>query len=322
MRVRQIDWDKLRVFRAVAELGSMSAAANSLCESAPTVSRKIDDLERSLNAILFSRSTRGVILTEAGRNAYRHACIMQDAAEAIYLEVSDHDHPVEGPISITSGDGIGPFWIAPRIPAFHREHSKVELKLKVVESTPDIVGGEADIAISYKQPERHDIVGRGLGTLHYMFFASRSYIDTYGEPSSLFDMSNHRVIFHENYVQQIENWAPKSAELRKIIDFALLTNSGTAISQTCANGGGVAVLPSYFAVVDPRLVPVNLPEVAPIRFWLTYTERVRRLKRGRIVLDWLRSIFDPQAVPWFKSGFVHPNKIDEEPTSAVLRALS
>ncbi|MEM9668300.1 MAG: LysR family transcriptional regulator [Pseudomonadota bacterium] len=312
MRTGQLDWDKLRVFKAVADLGSMNAAASKLSESSPTISRKVDELERLLNARLFDRSTRGVLLTQAGRTALRHVNVMYDAAEAIYLEVSDHDRPIEGPISIATGDGLGPYWIAPRIPKFHLENSKVELQLDIVEHSPDIVAGEADIAITYRKPDRHDTIGRSLGTLHYMFFASREYINTYGEPRSLFEMHDHRCIFHQNYVEQIENWAPKSAELRQIIDFALLTNSGTAIVQSCANGGGVAVMPSYIALMDTRLVPLDLPEIAPIQFWLTYTERVRRLARGQLVLDWIRSLFDPQTVPWFRSGFIHPNRLDED----------
>lgn len=311
MKLANVDWDKLRVFKAVADLGSITAAAAKLGETTPTTSRKIDKLERVLNTALFSRSTRGVTLTTAGKIALRHVNIMFDAAEAVYLEVSDHDHPLEGPVTIATGDGIGPYWIAPRLPSFHQHHPKVELSLRIVEHVPDIVGGEADICIRFSEPDRSELVGRTLGTLHYMFFAAQSYIDTYGQPSSLFELSNHRLIMHDHYVEQLENWAPKSAELKHILDYALRTNSGTAIVQTCANGGGIGIMPSYLAAIDPRLVPLNMPEVAPIKFWLTYTERVRRLNRGNVVLGWLRDIFNPSTSPWFRSAFIHPNRLDE-----------
>jgi len=313
MVVGRIDWDKLRVFKTVADLGSMSAAAGKLDESAPTVSRKIDDLERALRAVLLKRSTRGVEVTDAGRTALRHIGVMADAADAIYLEVSDHDKPIEGPISISTGDGLGPYWIAPRLTRFHMANPQIELQLMVAEQTADIVAGEADITICFERPKRTDLIVRQLGTLHYICFASREYLATYGEPSSLFEFDNHRCLIHQNYVQQVRNWAPKTAELTKLIDFALITNSGTALVQNCANGGGIAVMPSYLASVDPRLVPLNLPEIAPIQFWLAYSERVRRLSRGRAVIEWVRSIFDQETIPWFRSGFVHPNLLDEKP---------
>ena len=67
MSIDRLDWDTLRIFRVVAELSSMSAAAARLGESPPTISRKIDDLEKSLGIQVFLRSTRGVELTETGK---------------------------------------------------------------------------------------------------------------------------------------------------------------------------------------------------------------------------------------------------------------
>jgi len=309
-----LDWDKLRVFLAVADHGSMSAAAKRMKESPPTVSRKMDELERSLNTVLLNRTTRGVDLSEAGKIVLRHVRVMSDAAEALIQEASDRDKPVEGPISLSTGDGLGPYWVAPKLSSFHMANPKVELQLTISNTPSDILGGEADIMLCVERPQRSDLITRPAGTLHYMFFASQDYLDTYGEPSSLFELYNHRCLFHEDYVAQIENWAPKSAELRKILDFALITNSATALLQNCAHGGGIAVLPSYASTVEPKLIPLDLPEVAPVQFWLIYSERVRRLQRGRAVIDWLRILFDTKKIPWFKSAFIHPNRLEEVPS--------
>jgi hypothetical protein len=100
--------------------------------------------------------------------------------------------------------------------------------------------------------------------------------------------------------------------MKKLIDFALVTNSGTAIIEACANGGGIAVLPSYIHALDPRLVTLDLAELAPIQFWMTYTERVRRLPRGQAVIDWLRTIFDKKKHVWFRSAFIHPNRLNDD----------
>lgn len=311
MDFERMDWDKLRVFRVVAELGSMSGAAARLGETPPTIGRKIDELERVLSAVLFDRSTRGVRLTDAGHTALKHVHAMADAAEAVNRDVADSQRPAEGPISVITGDGLGAHWIAPRLPGFHRVNPKIQLQLRISDKTPDLLSGEADIAIQFSEPRQSDLVARKLGVLHYMCFASKEYLETYGEPGSIFEFYNHRCIFHTGYVQQLDRWAPKTLELKRITDFALVTNSGAVMMAVCSGGGGIAILPSYVGSLDPDLVALDLPEVAPIQFWLTYTERIRRLPRGLIVLEWLRSIFDPRQIIWFRDTFHHPNNANE-----------
>lgn len=313
MSIDRLDWDTLRVFRVVAELSSMSGAAARLGESPPTISRKIDDLEDKLGAKVFVRSPRGVELTRAGKNVLAHVHKMADLAEALHRDTAGAGETVTGPITISTGDGLGPYWIAPRLFQFHRQHPRVQVRMTVSETTPDLHEEEADIAITFVQPRQQDeLIAHKLGVQHYVGFASQKYLDEFGKPDSIFDYYKHRCILHTAYVNQVERWAPRMVELRKMVDFAFLTNSGTAIAESCAKGGGIGILPSYMSVIDPRLVPLELPELAPIRFWITYTERVRRLPQGKLVIDWLRKQFElPEAI-WFADDFVHPRDYAEK----------
>lgn len=270
-----------------------------------------------MNTQLLLRSTKGVTPTAAGKVALRHAAAMQAAADAFSLEVANHNEPAEGPITIATGDGLGPYWLAPRLPRFHLANPKIEVGLKVVEHVPDVVSGEADITIQFAEPKRHDVIARRLGILHYMLFASRDYLDTYGHPASVYEFNNHRILIHSGYVQQPEHWVPKTAELRRIIDFALVTNSGTALLNACAGGGGIAIMPSYMIRAHPNLVALDLPEIAPTVFWLCYTERVRRLSRGQLLIDWIRASFDTATIPWFRDAFVHPNSLEDGGIGAI-----
>jgi DNA-binding transcriptional LysR family regulator len=303
-----MDWDNLRVFRIVAELGSMSAASVRLGESPPTIGRKIDDLEKKLNTQLFVRSTRGVELTDAGKVALSHAHSMAEAAKMIDQQASNKDQPVEGSITLATGDGLGPYWVAPRLPQFQAANPRIQLKMIVSEEAPDVGTGEADISIRFSEPKQHDVISRKLGTLHYISFASADYLAENGEPRSIFEYFKHRCILHQGYVNQIERWAPKMSELKKMVNFAFVSNSGSAMIEVCKNGGGIALLPSYIGTVAPSLVPLELPEVAPIQFWLTYTERVWRMPRGRVVLNWLQEIFEAEDAFWFEAQFIHPNR--------------
>ncbi|MEM9375413.1 MAG: LysR family transcriptional regulator [Pseudomonadota bacterium] len=308
-----LDWDKLKVFIVVAELGSMNAAASRLKETAPTVSRKIDELERTLNARLLYRSPRGVSLTEAGRKALRYAEIMSDAADGLRSDVLDHDLPAEGPVTLCTGDGLAAHWIAPHLPGFHLQNPKIELRLVTTDRPDaDLLNERADMAIQFREPGRQDIVSKRLGILHYIFFASPDYISKYGHPTSLFDLHNHRCLIHSGYVNQMERWAPKTKEFRDLMDFALVTNSGAVMLEVCAKGGGIALMPTYVCALGRDLIPLNLPEVAPIRFWLTYSERVRRLARAQIVIEWLRGLFHQRKTPWFRPNFIHPSSLETE----------
>lgn len=315
----RMDWDNMRVFRIVAELGSMNAAAHRLQESAPTIGRKIDQLEKDLNTVLLVRTTRGVELTDAGRIALSHIHAMAESVGEVFENAGNRDRDVEGRIVLATGDGLGPYWIAPRLPQFQEANPKVQLRLRVVDTVPDLLEGEADIAIQFSEPKSPEIIGRKLGVLHYMSFASESYLEGRELPNSLFEYYRYKTILHEGYVNQIERWAPRIAELKKMIDYSLVTNSAAGMIEVCANGGGIAVLPSYIGDVDHRLKPLNLPEIAPIQFWLTYTERVRRLPHGQAVLDWLWTIFDERRIAWFRDAFVHPSQVKRGADSQIAR---
>lgn len=290
----------------------MSAAAARLGESPPTISRKIDELERNLGTQVFVRSTRGVELTTVGKQVLRHVEAMAEAAETLHRETADSGETVSGAVTIGTGDGLGPYWVAPKLFDFHRQHPRIQVRLRVADNPPDLHADEADIGIVFTEPRDREIISHRLGVQHYVGFASKEYLEEFGKPESIFEYHKHRCILHTSYVNQVDRWAPRMAELRKMVDFALITNSGTAIAESCAKGGGVAILPSYMAQIDPRLVPLELPEIAPIRFWITYTERVRRRPHARLVIDWLRQIFEAPDAIWFAEEFVHPRDYQEK----------
>jgi len=317
MHTLGFDWDSLKVFRVVAELGSIRAAARKLEVSGPTVTRALEALEAKLGSELLLRDPKGVKLTPAGYIVLKQVEIMTESVDSIIANASDIDSEIEGPIHLLTGDGLGPYWIAPHLATFHEQNPKVELKLTVASGNPELEDHDADIAIQFVEPTRNDLISKRMGVLHYMLFASQQYIDTYGEPRSIFDFEHHRNLFHSEYVNQKESWKPKTADLSKIVDTSLVTNSAAAMIKVCENGGGIALLPSYLGEVFPKLIPLQLPELAPIQFWMTYTERVRRLPRGKVVIEFLRACFDSKTYPWFSQEFIHPLALKEHSKSHV-----
>ena len=309
MKKNQLDWDKLRVFGVVAELKSFTAAAKRLGESTPTVSRKIDELEKMLRCDLLTRTTKGVELTEAGRQVVKRTHVMDDHANEIVNTLSGIDVDGGGSLRLSGPDGVTSHWILKFLPEFQAENDLIDLDIQILEQEVDLVASEADLSITFTEPRQRDVMSIRLGMLHYMFFASEAYLKGRTVPESLYDLHGHDVLIHDAYFHQIESWSTRAVDLKKALRFKLHTNSGTVLKEICASGGGIAVMPSYVIDLDDRLVALDLPEVAPIQFWLTYTPRIQRLSRGRLLIDWLRKQFSSDRSPWFQETFVNPNKI-------------
>ena len=314
MDLSSVDWEKLKVCLAVAQAGSMAAAAQRLGESQATVSRKVDDVESRLGTELFLRSPRGIELTDAGRNAVKYMQIMSDAVEGLQTNLSSYDNLPKGSISISASDGLGAHWIAPRLPDFHRQFPDIDLNFDVVDDVGKLRESISDISIQFAPPENRELIQARIGRLHYVHFASQAYIKSYGKPTTVLELAEHRTISHSGYVNQPEKWPDKGKAYRDLIDPKLLTNSGAVMREVCAAGGGIALLPSYFAEVDSRLVPLDLDFTVPIDFWLVYPERTRQLTRGRVTIEWVKTLFDTSTIPWFRPTYVSPSKAGDIPS--------
>ena len=309
MLSERFNWDRLRVFRLVAEAKSMTKAARALGESTPTVSRRINDLERGLGTKLFLRSKRGVDLTAAGKRLRDLVLQMQGLVDIVGEQIAFDDKSVEGAIKLKASDGIGPYWIAQHLPEFHRSLPNVQIDLEIGLAEHEVADREADLAVVFKQPSHPEIISQPLGTLHYVCYASEDYIEKYGKPTDLYEFKDHKLLMHTDYVHQVERWSKNVKQVKDFIDYSTITNSSTALKTLCEHGGGIAVMPSYVSLLDDNLVALDLPSAAPIRFWITYTERVRRNPAGMAALDWMLSIFNGTDYPHFGTRYIHPNEI-------------
>ena len=307
MLSERFNWDRLRVFRLVAEAHSMTAAARMLGESTPTISRRINDLERELGTKLFQRSKRGVALTGAGQRLMDLVIRMQGLVDEVGDQVAETDQGVAGAIKIKASDGLGAYWLSRHLPAFHSKIPKVQIDLEIgLAGEAEIIDRQADLAIVFEKPTHPEIIAQPLGTLHYVCFASQAYVQTHGAPRSIFEFQNHKLLMHTDYVHQVERWSKNIKELKDFIEYSAITNSSTALLTMCEHNGGIAVLPSYVAALNPTLVPLEIPPLAPIQFWLAYSERIRRNPAGKAAIEWILSAFNEIEYPWFARTFHNP----------------
>src|SRR5579863_571497 len=177
-----MDWDKLRVFHAVAEAGSFTHAGEALNLSQSAVSRQISALKESLSVPLFHRHARGLILTEQGEVLYqtaREVFAKLAMTEAMLSESKDRP---KGPLKVTTTVSFGSAWLAPRIREFTDLYPEIQVSLVVDDTELDLSMREADVAIRMSPPRQPDLVQRHLMTMRYNIYASSEYFKRFGMP--------------------------------------------------------------------------------------------------------------------------------------------
>src|SRR5246127_5689057 len=177
-----MDWDKLRVFHAVAEAGSFTHAGEALNLSQSAVSRQISALEESLSVPLFHRHARGLILTEQGELLYSTAReVFAKLAMTEGLLTESRDRP-KGPLKVTTTVAFGATWLTPLLREFLDLYPEIQLTLLVDDSELDLSMREADVAIRMSPPRQPDLVQRHLVDLQYNIYASPDYLAKHGTP--------------------------------------------------------------------------------------------------------------------------------------------
>jgi len=287
-----MDWDKLRIFHAVAEAGSFTHAGEVLNLSQSAVSRQISALEESLKVSLFHRHARGLILTEQGELLFRTAHdVFAKLAMAEAMLADSKDKP-RGELRVTTTVSFGMLWLTPRIKEFADLYPDIRVHLILDDDELDLGMREADIAIRFRAPVQADLVQRRLVQVTNHLYAAPSYIKRHGAPKSIEDLDNHAILVYGAAVPQPladVNWLlNKTADLSKQRKPIFTVNNIYALMLAVESGLGVAALPDYVARGNTKLVQV-LPDYAGPTFdtYFVYPEELRDTKRIAVFRDFM-----------------------------------
>jgi DNA-binding transcriptional LysR family regulator len=287
-----MDWDKLRIFHAVAEAGSFTHAGETLNLSQSAVSRQISSLEESLGVTLFHRHARGLLLTEQGELLHKTAREIFGKLSMIEGQISDSRHLAEGPMRITVAEFIGSTWLAPRLGQLRDLHPDIQMTVLLDDRILNLGMREADAAIRLYKPEQPDLIQRQLTTLRFHLCASPAYLKKHGTPKDAKELRKHTLIgFPENVPAPFSNpnWLFRLAGVDPEVDNNLLMlNSMYAIQRTVESGAGIAALPHYMIRGNPNLQTI-LPEAerTGVDMYFVYPEERRNSKRIAILRDFL-----------------------------------
>jgi len=286
-----MDWDKLRVFHAVAEAGSFTHAGDTLNLSQSAVSRQISALEETLQVPLFHRHARGLILTEQGESLNRTVReVFAKLAMTEALLTESKEKPA-GRLKVTTELGFGGFWLAPRLNAFLETYPDVSVTLLLDDTDLDLAMREADVAIRMHPPKQPDLVQRHLMTIQWSICAAPSYLTKHGTPTRPEELDSHRLILFGDYRPPVSdiNWLAEAGRRAGSPRRALLeVNSLHAMLLAIQSGVGIGAIPDYMANETEGLTRI-LPELkAPkVDVYFVYPEELRNSKRVSVFRDFL-----------------------------------
>ena len=284
-----MDWDKLRVFHAVADAGSLTHAGDQLHLSQSAISRQIRGLEEQIGSTLFHRHARGLLLTEQGELLYQATIEMTKRLTHAAARINDLKDEVYGDLHVTTTAGFGTAWLAPRLPALFESHPELSVNLILTEDTLDLGMREADVAIRFGVPKQQDVIRRPLMESRMRLYGSRDYLAKHGVPQDETELIERRFICFSPDAPQPEasrQWlAPKfSADRRS----HLTMNSYFGVLQAAIAGLGIAALPDYVTRGYPELTNVLQDNVSDsFTIFFCYPEELRRSQRVLAFRDFM-----------------------------------
>lgn len=277
-----MDWDKLRIFHAVADAGSLTHAGDTLHLSQSAVSRQIRALEESLGTTLFHRHARGLILTEQGELLFEATSSMNRRLETAAARIRDSEEEVYGVLRVTTTFGFGTLWLAPRLVKLYEKFPDLKVDLMLEERVLDLPMREADVAIRMKEPSQADLIRRRLMNIRMRLYATPEYLAAAGTPHRMEDLASHRLISQNpDTATQVAAGAILVQSLMAVdVRSSLTVNSYFGVLQGVINHIGIGVLPDYLTDDFPNLVRV-LPDIesGEVPVFLAYPEELRQSRR-------------------------------------------
>jgi DNA-binding transcriptional LysR family regulator len=309
---RMTNWDLVRIFLEVARIGSFRAAAEQLNMSANFLSKRISALESAYKTTLMTRHVDGIRLTPEGVQVLEAAKLMEDASFGLDRALSQTTPALSGEVRLAVTEGLGTFWLAPRLVEFQRAYPGLLVDLKCEMRSADVLRLEADVAVQLEKPDKPDLMRIKIGRLHIMPFVSPSYVEIYGMPKDADDIrQNHRVVLQDADQTRGKELYDKYAGREQLGFVAMRNNVSTAHLWSIAKGAGIGWLPTYVPALGDPLIPLDIGFKFELDIWLAYHPDAKKIPRVKQLIDWTVQCFDGHKYPWFSDEFVHPNDLQK-----------
>jgi len=303
----------MRLFLEVARAGSFRRAAENSGLAANTLMRRIGSLEKRLGHILLARRTSGIEITAEGYEVRKVAERLEQEAASLEWMARGASYGLSGALKISVTEGLGTFWLIPRLVDFRQKHPALTIDLHCDMQPANLRSHESDLSVQFDRPTEPELLVTRLGYLHLVLFESDEYVRLHGAPANLQDLVKYQ------FVEQVAPQVP-SEMLTQLVPnpfgkhfVSIRANTSSAHAYAIARGAGIGLLPTYARAITRRVKPIGIDFKLRRDIWLVYHPKVRSIKTVRAAIAWLRDAFDAERYPWFREEFVPPDKFDLDP---------
>ncbi|MBB6488800.1 LysR family transcriptional regulator [Rhizobium lusitanum] len=278
-----IDWEDIRHFLAVAESGTLSAAARKLKVDHATVSRRLASLEAALDVRLVDRLPRSARLTTIGEAVREHALAIETSVDGIARLTKAAHKPLAGRVTLSAPPVLVAPLLARHLARFHEDYPDIRLSLSANGEQVSLSRREADVAVRLVRPDETGSIARKIGTMPFGLYAHRAYAHlatpqrwqfiAYDQGFS--DMPQQR------WLLGIAGERPVVCELNYISEHLIAARAGV----------GVAGLPCFLGEADPDLVRIDQGFPSFTRdIWLAVHRDLRQSRPIRAVMDFVINV--------------------------------
>ena len=281
------DWTLVQSFLAVAETGSLSAAAQALGRSQPTLGRQVQALEAALGAQLFDRHARGLAPSAAGLALVPRAQAMRAALNGLTLAAAEQAGALAGTVRITASVVLSHYVLPPVLAEIRRRQPEIRIELVASDESESLHFREADIALRMYRPVQQELVTRHLADIEVGAFAATAYLDRAGRPERVEDLLAHDLVGFDRNPLIVETMRALGIDIGRE-DFVMRCDNQATYLALVRAGCGIGFAQVPVGRAEPELEQLA-PQlgVPPLRVWLAAHEKMRQTPRIRVVWDLL-----------------------------------
>jgi LysR family transcriptional activator of dmlA len=282
----------LRVFVTVARQGSFAGAAQALGMSAAYVSKRIGVLEAALGVRLFQRTTRRVVITEDGSQAFERAQAILASLDDLIEESAERRRAPSGQLRVCSSFGFGRQVVAPGIARLARAYPALQIRFEVFDRLVDPVAEGFDLDVRIGDEIAPQLIARRLMVNHRILCAAPAYLAQHGTPRTLQDLAGHQclVIKERDHPFGVWRLRAKGVEETVKVSGALSTNHGEIALRWALDGAGIVLRSRWHA--QPLLASGQLAQILPeyaqeANVWAVYPQRLSNSAKVRVCVEFL-----------------------------------
>jgi DNA-binding transcriptional LysR family regulator len=287
MNKSNIDWYLLPSFLALLDHQTLVNAAKHLGLSQPTLGRHLLELEQQLGMVLFERTGRGLVPTPQAQQLALYVREMDNQASALFLLAHSKKKALKGRVRITASQTVACILLPAILGRMQTALPEIDVDLVSSNSVSNLLRREADIALRMVRPNQDTLITKKIAQVQIVACVHVSYIQRHGQPLSMADLVNHRMIGSDTY-GEIETQAKALGFDPQKLNYSFRSDDYMAQWAAVKAGLGVGFTADYVAAIEPEvqlLLPKMKLPVLPI--WLTVHREIKNSGPIRAVYDFL-----------------------------------